>query len=1169
VKTHRQIRLANFSRALLATTFACLGFAVSPAGAQQTSELSFKRLGAVDGVKPGVLGNSALDIDGKDDKRVDASIAVIDSGFTVNYPDLNLVKVIDCIGVTEGTKSVCDDSPKAALGEVQHGTGFSLLAAGIDNGFGKVGVAPGARIYGINIIDKKNVFKPKLEGTEPFFFSLEGAIAGLRWVQEHNDESTDTIEVVVSTVVCSWEVLPFAFPWCSGEEALEYEEVEKELVDEGVVVVNPAGVMPVDVSTFVGAASTDPIVVSAVQDLDGAPGGTLTTEFCRYPYESWPDPLPIDTPDKDDSLTAVSGRGTGIDIAAPTACAVSGALPLPAGAAAVLASADNASNYAKAREFVETIRHTLAGDSDCAVNSPDKDPNVGAGRCDWTDESGDPAKEPLLDVSTKRDASGRYVHSEEAGYEGAYVFDPETAIGSEPAAADSDVNGDGRADLVSLRANGVVYVHLGGTDVKFGSGVSSFSDGKGGGTLDPAQYDGKGNYVVDVADVTGDKRADLVTLTDDGKLHVFAANSNGTFQTNGVTSNLGLSPGLLTPGGHEPLAVADINGDGYADLIAFGAQASAVIVYPGGPTGGFAGAVQTPVEATGSLASARHTGVGHFFLDAADVDGDGRADLVSLNSSGDLSTFLGRSNWTVSKGVVSQAGQLNVAMDDGVGYEPVGLADVTGDRKADAVLVKAGVIYVYPASQTGSYPELEPGTFPELGSGAFNSPVTSFAGTLTSTTFGPGAYELLGVLDVNGDGRADLTGAASSDHKVRVVQGQSSGAFSNIVVSEGTFPSTQHHENQNSTGNEFVIEKPSWRRLGCREQGCGWTIDSTPNDSGTTNNSMTGISCTSATFCMATANSINGSGKSFAYSARWNGSSWTFQEVPSNTGVKLNGVSCLSTTNCIAVGTVTEGTEVKNIAEHWNGTTWSAKYPKNASGGIVNQLTSIHCASATFCVAPGYLTNAGGFWGYVRVWDGTAWQTGASILPSNTGIRLNGVSCVSTTNCIAVGTKTEGTKILNVAEHWNGSAWNTQLPKNAPGADDNRLTSIACLSATFCVAPGYLTNAGGFWGYVRVWDGTAWQTGASMLPSNTGIRLNGVSCVSTTNCIAVGTQTEGSNVIAAGMLFDGSRWTKVYIPSQSGSTQSQLASVSCNLTCTAVGSYTTATETRTLAMRGR
>ena len=83
--------------------------------------------------------------------------------------------------------------------------------------------------------------------------------------------------------------------------------------------------------------------------------------------------------------------------------------------------------------------------------------------------------------------------------------------GDRAGAQGQEARGDGRADLVTAYTDGNVYVYPGQASGAFGSGVDSFS-----GTFDAANHDGTGHYMVGVADVTGDGRADLVTAHENG-----------------------------------------------------------------------------------------------------------------------------------------------------------------------------------------------------------------------------------------------------------------------------------------------------------------------------------------------------------------------------------------------------------------------------------------------------------------------------------------------------------------------------------------------------------------------------------------------------------------------------------------------------------------------------
>jgi hypothetical protein len=93
---------------------------------------------------------------------------------------------------------------------------------------------------------------------------------------------------------------------------------------------------------------------------------------------------------------------------------------------------------------------------------------------------------------------------------------------------------------------------------------------------------------------------------------------------------------------------------------------------------------------------------------------------------------------------------------------------------------------------------------------------------------------------------------------------------------------------------------------------------------------------------------------------RWNGSSWAVLSSPNpaKAGLAhLRGVSCLSASSCIAVGSLYSGTypldEETTIAESWNGTSWTLQTSPNAAGKHFSSFASISCSSTVACTAVG------------------------------------------------------------------------------------------------------------------------------------------------------------------------------------------------------------------------
>src|SRR6185503_10472802 len=89
----------------------------------------------------GATRSSLARIDGLD-QRVDVDIAILDTGIDLTHPDLNVYRAV----------SFTADSTDGNDG-VGHGTHVAGTAAALDNGFGVVGVAPGARLWAVKVLD--------------------------------------------------------------------------------------------------------------------------------------------------------------------------------------------------------------------------------------------------------------------------------------------------------------------------------------------------------------------------------------------------------------------------------------------------------------------------------------------------------------------------------------------------------------------------------------------------------------------------------------------------------------------------------------------------------------------------------------------------------------------------------------------------------------------------------------------------------------------------------------------------------------------------------------------------------------------------------------------------------------------------------------------------------
>ena len=255
------------------------------------------------------------------------------------------------------------------------------------------------------------------------------------------------------------------------------------------------------------------------------------------------------------------------------------------------------------------------------------------------------------------------------------------------------------------------------------------------------------------------------------------------------------------------------------------------------------------------------------------------------------------------------------------------------------------------------------------------------------------------------------------------------------------------------------------------------------------------------------------SGSSCSYNQtlieQWNGTSWSIVPSPNTSTTQTNylyGVSCTSATACMAVGYYSTGTYDQTLIEQWNGTSWSIVTSPNTSTTQKNWLQGVSCTSATACMAVGSYNTGSYNQTLIEQWNGTSWSIvtspNASTTQDNT---LFGVSCTSASSCTAVGAYNSGTYNQTLIEQWNGTSWSIVTSPNTSTTLSNDLYGVSCTSTTFCMAAGFYFT-GSYWQtLIEQWNGTTWSIVTSPNTSTTlSNDLYGVSCTSTTACMAVG-----------------------------------------------------------------
>jgi subtilisin family serine protease len=191
--------------------------------------------------------NPYADIDGVDE-RVNAVVAVVDTGVDGSHPDLNVnvSKSVDC------TVSGSACSVGVAVDTNGHGTHVAGTIGALDNGVGVVGVAPGVEIWSVRVCVSGCVLENILKG--------------------HEYVSQNAGQIAVANLSIGGK------GWYAN-----WRSAIQDNVNKGVVVVVAAGNSKMDLyggdgaigngNEFVPSSYPEALAVSALADSDGNAGG--------------------------------------------------------------------------------------------------------------------------------------------------------------------------------------------------------------------------------------------------------------------------------------------------------------------------------------------------------------------------------------------------------------------------------------------------------------------------------------------------------------------------------------------------------------------------------------------------------------------------------------------------------------------------------------------------------------------------------------------------------------------------------------------------------------------------------------------------------------------------------------------------------------------------------
>jgi subtilisin family serine protease len=294
------------------------------------------------------------------DHRVDADVAIVDTGIG-SHPDLNVAGGYNC--------STADRT--AWRDRNHHGTHVAGTVGALDNAIGVVGVAPGARVWGVKILNDDG------------YGLISWYICGLDWILAQRDPA-DPARPLFEAVNMSVTKAGSDDHNCGFTNNDPLHQAICRVVAGGITVVAAAANDSHNAAKNIPASYDEVITVSALADTDGKPGG-LGGPRC-YSWGGY---------DKDDTFANFSNYGADVDIMAPGKCIMSTvpgpayqymsgtsmAAPTVTGAVALYKESRPNATPAEVREALRYL-----------------------GNLKWaTSTDPDPYHEPLLDVSKIRD----------------------------------------------------------------------------------------------------------------------------------------------------------------------------------------------------------------------------------------------------------------------------------------------------------------------------------------------------------------------------------------------------------------------------------------------------------------------------------------------------------------------------------------------------------------------------------------------------------------------------------------------------------------------------------------------------------------------------------------------------------------------------------------------
>jgi subtilisin len=179
---------------------------------------------------------------------VNVNVAVVDTGIDATHPDLN---------VAGGTN--CTNDGYGLTDPGHHGTFVGGIVAAKDNDYGVVGVAPGARLWAVRVLNKNG------SGTTAM------VVCGIDWVTGTRSDSDPSNDIAVANMSLGAKGTDDGNCGRTKKDAIHLAICNS--VAAGVAYVVSAGNSALDIQSQIPAGYDEVLTMSAMADFDGRPGG--------------------------------------------------------------------------------------------------------------------------------------------------------------------------------------------------------------------------------------------------------------------------------------------------------------------------------------------------------------------------------------------------------------------------------------------------------------------------------------------------------------------------------------------------------------------------------------------------------------------------------------------------------------------------------------------------------------------------------------------------------------------------------------------------------------------------------------------------------------------------------------------------------------------------------